>query len=193
MNLVNKIKNRMHCFKHYKEIIALDKNYSNVYIENGLFLRYILKYIIHGKIYKLLYSGRLKHFIKSLHFMVGDRIVGNQFQGDNFVVIVKNKTLPMNMETDLFDIYVRQTYQKYFIFNKFVNDNEVFLDLGANIGLFGLYAATRSAGVRGYLFEPGNTAAELLSENIALNGLQERLQVIKSAVSDTTGRLYFLF
>lgn len=109
----------------------------------------------------MIYSGELKNFVKNLHFIIGDRIFDNKFQGDNFVVNLKNKSLSMDIETDLFDI-----------FGKFVNDNEVFLDLGANIGLFGLYAATRASGVRGYLFEQGNVVAELLAENIAINRFQ---------------------
>lgn len=193
MTILNKIKNRLKCYKYFKEIISLNKKYSNIYIENGVFLKYFLKYVVHGHLYRRLYSGNLKKFIKSLHFMASERIKCNQFQGDKFVINLKSKSLSMGMDTDLFDIYVRQIYQKYFIFNKFIDDNEVFLDLGANIGLFGLYAATRAAGVRGYLFEPGEASAELLAENIAINNFQDRLKIIRYAVSDVPGRLYFSF
>jgi len=60
--------------------------------------------------------------------------------------------------------------------------NSVFFDIGANIGLYSIYAASR--GVRTYAFEPSVYNLPILAENISLNNLQSLLTILPFAVSD---------
>jgi len=52
--------------------------------------------------------------------------------------------------------------------------DEVFWDVGANVGVFGLYAAKRR-GVRVLAFEPSASNYMVLCRNIRLNALEERV------------------
>jgi len=63
-------------------------------------------------------------------------------------------------------------------------ENSVLWDVGANVGVYTLYAAR--AGCRVIAFEPCINNYELLCRNLALNGLEERTQAFCLAFSDTT-------
>lgn len=68
-----------------------------------------------------------------------------------------------------------------------LDDDEVFWDIGANIGYFTLLAATALKG-RGQIvsFEPGKVAFERLADNISLNSFNN-IQIYNLAVTDTAG------
>ncbi len=59
---------------------------------------------------------------------------------------------------------------------------DVLFDIGANVGLYTLYAAQR--GVRVYAFEPESQNFALLNRNIYLNGMQDRVVALNVALSD---------
>lgn len=61
--------------------------------------------------------------------------------------------------------------------------NSVLWDIGANIGLYSVYAAKKS-GCTVYSFEPSVFNLELLARNIYLNGLSEKICIVPLALSD---------
>lgn len=63
----------------------------------------------------------------------------------------------------------------------------VFVDVGANIGLFTVTAARLNPRVRVFAFEPNPTSYGLLQENIELNGLTN-VDAAQAAVGETRGR-----
>jgi FkbM family methyltransferase len=75
-----------------------------------------------------------------------------------------------------------------------VRPGDVFYDVGANIGIFSLLAAHR-AGHDGRVvaFEPHAATIATLLENVALNGLGERVDVLSCALHRTSGHLPFLY
>ena len=67
------------------------------------------------------------------------------------------------------------------------------MDVGANIGYFTVIAASRVGDSgRVFAFEPGPENFSLLQANLALNGLEMRVEAVHAALSDTegAGRLY---
>ena len=66
--------------------------------------------------------------------------------------------------------------------------DDVFYDIGSNIGLYALYAAER-IGPEGfvYAFEPHVVTAKSLFQNLANNACGKQIQVITSALHDTIG------
>jgi len=75
-----------------------------------------------------------------------------------------------------------------------VRPGDVFYDVGANLGIFSLVAAHRTgAGGHVVAFEPHAATIATLLENIALNGLGERVDVLSCALHRTTGHLPFLY
>lgn len=64
--------------------------------------------------------------------------------------------------------------------------NAVFLDVGANVGLYSIYAAkTKNTTV--YAFEPSFFNLEYLARNIFINGLSEKINIIPLALNNTAG------
>lgn len=63
----------------------------------------------------------------------------------------------------------------------------VFWDIGANIGLYSLYAASaRKAQV--YAFEPSVFNLEFLARNVSANQMVDRISIVPMAVGDRIGR-----
>ncbi|HKN00801.1 MAG TPA: FkbM family methyltransferase [Candidatus Binataceae bacterium] len=72
-----------------------------------------------------------------------------------------------------------------------VNPNEVFFDVGGNVGFYALHAARLMQTGCVYAFEPepGNFAR--LRKNCELNGFERRMRLHMLAVSDTVGQATF--
>jgi FkbM family methyltransferase len=62
---------------------------------------------------------------------------------------------------------------------------DVFWDIGANVGLYSIYAAKK--GVNVYAFEPSVFNLEVLARNIHLNKLADAVSILPVALSDTQG------
>jgi FkbM family methyltransferase len=61
---------------------------------------------------------------------------------------------------------------------------EVFVDIGANVGMYTIWAA-KTRGVRTFAFEPESQNYALLCRNIVMNGLAENVVAYCLALSDT--------
>lgn len=71
--------------------------------------------------------------------------------------------------------------------DRWVQDGDVFFDIGANTGLYSLYAALRHPRLRVVAFEPEYANLHLLRDNIIENRLAERVGVYALALSDRSG------
>lgn len=69
--------------------------------------------------------------------------------------------------------------------NDFMKEGDVFYDVGANIGVFSLYAA-RHKKLTVLAFEPLASNYSLLNENIHLNGLSDSITALAIAMHDKT-------
>jgi FkbM family methyltransferase len=69
--------------------------------------------------------------------------------------------------------------------------DEVFVDVGANMGIYTIWAA-KTRGMRVFAFEPESQNYALLCKNIVLNGLSDRVTAYCLAISDENAfsRLY---
>jgi len=79
--------------------------------------------------------------------------------------------------------------QKYFL--QFIQEGDVVYDIGAHVGFYTLFAA-QLVGEKGkvFAFEPDERNFLYLERNIKLNK-ESNVEVIKSAVSDYNGKLFF--
>ncbi|WP_043879765.1 FkbM family methyltransferase [Azorhizobium caulinodans] len=67
---------------------------------------------------------------------------------------------------------------------KFVRPGDIFIDVGANIGLFTVKMAPTAGRV--VAVEPGSTAGSLLADNVALNHFSN-VAIVRKALSDSVG------
>lgn len=70
---------------------------------------------------------------------------------------------------------------------RLIRDNDLFVDVGANVGLYTLWAA--SCGAEIIAVEPVEATREELIHNITLNGLEERVQVEGVALMESRGHV----
>ncbi len=75
---------------------------------------------------------------------------------------------------------------------QFLSPGATFVEIGSNLGYFTTLAAARvgSSG-RVYAFEANPSVADLLERNVALNGQQGWVRVVRQAVSDSVGEAAF--
>lgn len=73
-----------------------------------------------------------------------------------------------------------------------LNRPPALLDLGANIGLFGLWALDRFPGAEITAFEPDPTNAAIARRCIEASGAADRWRLIEAAAADRDGRVSFL-
>lgn len=68
-----------------------------------------------------------------------------------------------------------------------IHDGDVIFDVGANIGVYSLYAALRHPRSRIVAFEPEFANLHLLRDNVVENGLRERISMYALALGDRDG------
>lgn len=68
----------------------------------------------------------------------------------------------------------------------YLDEGDEFVDVGANVGVYSLLACT-VPGVRALALEPSEPAATRAAENLELNGLQDRVALVRAAAGDHEG------
>ncbi|MGW0827041.1 FkbM family methyltransferase [Streptomyces sp. NPDC002845] len=97
--------------------------------------------------------------------------------------------LNANETRELFDeIVVRARYLRAGIQ---IHDSDVILDVGANIGVFTLFAASQAFKVQVHAFEPVPVVADVLETNIRAHGLTARVERV--ALGHTSGWVDFTY
>jgi arthrofactin-type cyclic lipopeptide synthetase B len=93
-------------------------------------------------------------------------------------------------ETDFVfqEIFVQQAYLKYGLN---IRDGDCIFDVGANIGMFTLFAARQARDTRVYAFEPVPPLFETLARNAELHGLEAKL--FRCGLAAAAGREVFSF
>ena len=71
--------------------------------------------------------------------------------------------------------------------DRWVREGGTFFDIGANVGVYTLYAALRHPQARVVAFEPEYANLHLLRDNLIANRLQDRVEVYAVALSDRSG------
>ncbi len=99
-------------------------------------------------------------------------------------IIVPNQS---NFATGL---YIHQLYDlsNMGFFCHFLRADDLLLDIGANVGVYGLLSA-RSTGCKVIACEPAPDTFRTLSDNVRLNRLDDRIELHNSAVGDAEGTL----
>lgn len=83
-------------------------------------------------------------------------------------------------------------YEVMNFINKTVENGDIVVDVGANIGSESVLAASRGKKVKVYAFEPTKSLIPLLNENIFINDFYNRIEIIQKAVSNKNGKVRFV-
>ena len=68
-----------------------------------------------------------------------------------------------------------------------IKPNSILFDVGANVGLYSIYAAKKHIDVKVYAFEPHKINFATLLENITLNDLEDSVRPLSFALNDVVG------
>jgi FkbM family methyltransferase len=90
------------------------------------------------------------------------------------------------------------THFRWFLFNKkepetilfldnYLKEDNIFFDVGANVGVFTLYAAKKYQKIKIYSFEPEVSNLAVLKDNIFANNVTDKIITYGIAISDFTG------
>ncbi len=99
---------------------------------------------------------------------------------EELVYNIKNKTTLMRAQT----LFSKEPITISWI-KKFAKER-VFFDVGANVGMYSIYAAKTSK-VKVYSFEPESNNFNTLIENVISNNLMSMINAYPIAISDTSG------
>ena len=77
--------------------------------------------------------------------------------------------------------------------NKFQEENGkvTFWDIGANIGLYSLYAAIKFDNINVVAFEPSTSNTRTLSRNISINNLFDKIRILSLPLSDIPNKFSY--
>lgn len=140
-----------------------------------------------------IYINNLLDFLERREFSK-KRILFNKSCGENHFLdhqLGNSATIRLYKDSILSPLIVEgfEIDEEGFI-KKFLKQGDIFLDIGANIGLHSIYGAL-AVGERGmvYAFEPTPVTYQRLKENILLNKLENSIIPINLGISNETGTL----
>ena len=146
--------------------------------------------IILNTIYKLLVAtDRIiyKFFKKSFLYYFKDLFekdlyVTKKILNNDISFYVPNKVTKWRIET----FYEKEPETLEWI-DSFNNGKKIiFWDIGANIGLYSIYAALKHKNMEIISFEPSTNNLRILSRNISINNLEEKIKINQFPLSDKT-------
>ena len=121
----------------------------------------------------------LKYFLKAANSLgIANKTYKKKLDG-NFYILV-NPTEHIQQQLFWYGYYEKELA---IMLKKILRANDVFLDIGANIGYFSLLAANNLPSVKVISFEPVNELFQKLNENISLNNIKN-ITTVNAAVGE---------
>lgn len=114
------------------------------------------------------------------------------FFGERIITIRLKNGIIYNIHTNTSDIRVLNELWNLSIYDhlkSLVGENSTIIDIGGHVGVFSVKAATWGKNVRVYSYEPMPQNFNLLTSNVAVNNLDDRIKPAQSAVADQDGNM----
>ena len=81
---------------------------------------------------------------------------------------------------------IKEPEVRYFI-DEYIDEGNIFFDIGANVGVFSIYAAKRFNDIQLFSFEPEVSNLAALKENIIANNISEKIAIYGIGISNSVG------
>jgi FkbM family methyltransferase len=121
----------------------------------------------------------LKYFLKAANSLGIANKTYKKKLDDNFYMLL-NPTEHIQQQLFWYGDYEKELG---LVVKKILKANDVFFDIGANIGYFSLFAANHSPSAKIISFEPANEIFQKLSENISINNIKN-ITTVNAAVGE---------
>ncbi len=141
---------------------------------------------------KIIYNFLLV-FDRILHFLFKREIllkIKNNFEKNSYKNLkINNNNLKFYIPNDLIDWRIQTFFQKEPETLKWINNFErnkdiIFWDIGSNIGLYSIYSAVLHKKIKIFSFEPSTSNLRILSRNVSINNLDDKISIIQLPLSD---------
>jgi len=153
----------------------------------------LFRYLIEKTV--LLIDLILKNIFNKIGFsqIIHDILEGNQY----FKKRINNKNLKFFcpsrrslMKVIEYERYEPETTAWISQFKK-IKKQKIFWDIGAQIGLHSIFAATKFKNIKVISFEPSTSNLRILSRNISINSLSNKINIISLPISEKLKISYF--
>lgn len=135
---------------------------------------------------KLLYYFRSNQIFKKVFFLILYKF--NKLLNSSYSRSFYNPIFKSNYGDQTFKYYIIGTYGSYF--SRILRKNteiDVFIDIGANQGLYSILAAKNKNIEKVYSFEPNKFIFDLLQRNCELNKIKSKIECFNIGVSNYNG------
>ena len=145
----------------------------------------IFSYFIYKTIF---YADKFFFIITKKRFLTWFRYF---FENDSYQkVLILNENIKFFTPNNLIDWRVKKYFSKEpetleWIDNYEKKDDLIFWDIGANIGLYSIYNALKNKSSITYAFEPSSSNLRVLTRNISINNLENKIKVISMPLTST--------
>ncbi|MBA4685407.1 MAG: FkbM family methyltransferase [Planctomycetes bacterium] len=129
------------------------------------------------------FRSRLQKRLKSLDFRF------RRWFGAKTIRSLYGPRFQTNFGDATFRLYIKASYGRFYWDHlQAVKHEFVFLDIGANQGLYTIGAAQNPHSRQCFAFEPVPAVASLLTQNLSLNQVSDKCQICEVAVSEESGQ-----
>ncbi len=123
------------------------------------------------------------HFLTIIHDNIQKKLYNSVKIGDNVIkFFCPSKKSLMRVKT--FHTKEPETLKWIDSFETNSKSKIIFWDIGANIGLYSIYASLTHDNIDVISFEPSTSNTRLLSRNISINSLSDRIKIFPLALND---------
>ena len=122
---------------------------------------------------QIIYFLLKKNFSNYLYDFLRQKYSKKKIEGKNVVFFTPSKISQWRVDT----IFEKEPETIKFI--EKMKNGAVFFDIGANIGIYSVFAAIKKKKLKVFSFEPSTSNLALLSRNIYLNSLSDRISIIQ--------------
>ena len=148
-----------------------------------IILKIIYKFlvVIDSIVFKF-FGKSILYYFRDMH--ENDLYVKKKILSSQVSFYVPNKTIKWRVDS----FYKKEPETLEWIDNFNENKKIIFWDIGANIGLYSIYAALKHDNIEIISFEPSTNNLRVLSRNISVNNLEEKIKISQFPLSDKTNQ-----
>lgn len=104
-----------------------------------------------------------------------------------FIKVINKKKINFYIPTEITHSRVNSIFAKEPETIDWINnfkDGRIFWDIGANIGIYSIYAASKFKNLKIISFEPSTSNTRTLSRNISINNFEDKIKIFPIALCD---------
>lgn len=132
------------------------------------------------KFLKLIFNFNFNFFLKIKHFIEKKSYINKEINNNTVIFFCPNILSKWRVDT----LYQKEPETLEWINNFDINKKIIFWDIGANIGLYSIYAAMKFNNINIISFEPSTSNLRILSRNISINSLKNKIKIFQLPLSN---------